>query len=669
MKPSQLLITSNLNGQILADMSPDAVNGHKLEILTIGFTGATYLKRNEGILSKIELPFKMIDLSDIHEEIQENTRQFCLDFKYEFPRKPLFRGSNLFDLFNQKDHNLWWFTGLSEMGSFRTPFVEDIYSLSIIQKVLEHGYEHIIIDIIDEPLRNVIVKYVKNKGVSIIISNQAPVKLKSRLKQKFLMWWILSLLVFISNQIAKLIGFRTFQIGHKLDNSEKALLFFSFFPSLWSKQVDGSFSNKIFSVILPEIQTKYPAHDLIFTVGYKQFLSTILPQRNIFKKQGVVFLENYLRIRDILFLLSPRYIKIILKYRFQFRPEITEAYSGFDISPLVRKAMNISLFDPEFFRDTMIFRGINNLLIGNSVLGLVHPSEFQCYEKAIWFAAIDRTKTYAFQHSAIGKNWLNYYFNNTEIRHAASAHDDDAIPLPDIFITAGKYPQQVMLENQYPVEKLFLCGAIRYDHLAKYLAAQDSKSVLRNKYHIPEIENVLIILTGVNENESYDMVRSLFDALQCVTTRYRILYKAHPLRVLDEKIKALHTESGIESPLQILPVQANYFDYISLADITLFCNSTIGVESIALGTPAISYDNYHSMSSYNIIEVGNAVFHVDNADGLSLALDSIMGQDNQLKEVKKLWPKAIEDTFYQLDGMSNKRFLKIINQIVIEGQK
>jgi len=219
-----------------------------------------------------------------------------------------------------------------------------------------------------------------------------------------------------------------------------------------------------------------------------------------------------------------------------------------------------------------------------------------------------------------------------------------------------------MLDNKFPVEKLFLCGALRYDHLAKYLKGKESKVVLRATYHIPVEEHILVIFTGVNESESYDMVGSAFEAMRSQTTKFKIFYKAHPLRVLDENIAKLHAKSGIENELHILPVQANYFEYISLADATLFCNSTIGIESIALGTPAISFDNYHSISSYDIIEVGNAVFHVNNAQRLSLALKSILTEDSHLSSAKKLWPKAIEDTFYKLDGRSNERFLDIIDQ-------
>ena len=75
-----------------------------------------------------------------------------------------------------------------------------------------------------------------------------------------------------------------------------------------------------------------------------------------------------------------------------------------------------------------------------------------------------------------------------------------------------------------------------------------------------------------------------------------IFYKAHPLQILDDKIKNLYERAGINHEFHILPVQENYFEYITLADVTCFCNSTIGIESIALGTPSISFDNYHSIT-------------------------------------------------------------------------
>lgn len=116
-----------------------------------------------------------------------------------------------------------------------------------------------------------------------------------------------------------------------------------------------------------------------------------------------------------------------------------------------------------------------------------------------------------------------------------------------------------------------------------------------------------------------------------------------------------------------IPVDTNYFEFISLADVTCFCNSTIGIESIALGTPSISFDNYHSITSYDIIEVGDAVFHVNSAAGIGEALKSIFAEDSKLKKIKRLWPQAIEDTFYKLDGKSNARFIQHISKQINGG--
>ena len=71
----------------------------------------------------------------------------------------------------------------------------------------------------------------------------------------------------------------------------------------------------------------------------------------------------------------------------------------------------------------------------------------------------------------------------------------------------------------------------------------------------------------------------------------------------------------------ILPVNDNYFEFISLADVTCFCNSTIGIDSIALVTHAISFDNIHSIVSYDMIEAGNAVLHVKNSDDFKYAIN------------------------------------------------
>ena len=113
--------------------------------------------------------------------------------------------------------------------------------------------------------------------------------------------------------------------------------------------------------------------------------------------------------------------------------------------------------------------------------------------------------------------------------------------------------------------------------------------------------------------------------------------------------------------LNIIPSEENYFDHIINSNVVIFCNSTIGIESIALGIPSISFENYNSIKSYDMIEVDNSLYRATNAIEIQSAIQSIRTEDSVLTKKKKSWEKTISDTFYKLDGLSGNRLIDIIN--------
>jgi surface carbohydrate biosynthesis protein (TIGR04326 family) len=662
MNRNYLLVTSNINAEALVSLQGRLDVNSTVDVLTLGFTESAFRSEHKDLLSQIKAKLTFIDLSPYYRDVQARSREFCLNFKFEFPRKVLYRNLSLLDLFSTDSFNMWWFTGLSEMGNFRTRFVEDIYALTLVSIFIDNEYDYVVLDIVDETMYKLVSEYCELNEITLIKTVRAPRTLKVKIKSHFRLWWPVNISIFFISQLIKLFFFRTFKIGYQLASNSTSLLFFSFFPSLWSINQGGDAKNKIFSVIVPQVNDTIPSHDLVHTIDLRNFLKLVVPHRKTFRKQGIIFLENYLRLKDLFYLISPQHIQPLIKLEHKILGNIDERYLKFDISSLVAEALHQSLSDQELYRDILIYRGLNNIFNSQRIPGIIHPSEFQCYEKAIWQASKKhKVKSFAFQHSAIGQNWLNYYFDENEIQLANKNPDDKRfLPLPDCFVTAGEYPQKVMLQNGFRHNQLHLCGALRYDHLADYLKNRKSKRDLKSIYKISNDKPIIMILSGVNAKESDDLLTSVFVALKTISTEYTVYYKMHPLARNESRIKKIYNQVGIENELTILPVNANYFDFISMADVTVFNNSTIGVESIALGVPAISYESYHSMTSFDIVEVGDAVYHAINAEEISSSLTSIIEKNERLTRAQESWPTAITDTFYKLDGHSTKRFIEII---------
>jgi len=664
MKNEILIIVDNNDGGVLQKYGKEKFNKHACEILTLGFTKVVFCQKNEDLIKQYLDRYSFIDLSKYYRTAQKMTREYCLRLKYTLPRKKIYMNKCLLDLMCFKDFNAWWFTTFSEMGSFRIKLIDQIYYLSLIQLVLKNEYRYIYIDIKDFELKSVLEKYLKRENICYSVFIHRRYAIKTMFKESFLVWWFISLSHFIFFQLLKTGILKFLNIGFAPQRYSRYLLLFSFFPSHWSINNGKKCSNKIFDAIDQQIHKNLFVQNIVYSGNIQSLIHNIRINRNNIEKKKIIFLERYLSFKDLLFFLSFQYVSMILKYRFLFSLNIKERYNKYDISSLVKKTLNASLFDNEFFRDVLIYYAFRNLLIKYNVKGIAHPSEFQCFEKAIWYTAKNVCPTFAFQHSANGKNWLNYYFDPDDIpsqlRGKQPLWD---MPLPDMYLTSGDYPYRVMLKNNIPKQILKICGAIRYNMLSEPISNQNVKKI-RKKYNISLDIKVMLIFSGVNENESLDMINNIIEYMEDCHKEVLILFKSHPLKILDEKVENILKKEILKQRLEVLPVNVDYFEFISLADVTCFCNSTIGIESIALGTHAISFDNIHSMVSYDIIEVGNAVFHVKNSDDFKYAINLILCKDDKLKEIEKLWPQAIKDTFYKLDGKSHERFFDHISTII-----
>jgi surface carbohydrate biosynthesis protein (TIGR04326 family) len=662
MIAKNLLIVDNCEGKVFDQYVGDNLNESEWEILTLGATETLYFGRNKAKLQQQLANYSFIDLTEYYLKAQELTKEYCLRLKFEFPKKKIWKGKTLFDLLSFKEFNLWWFTTFSEMGTFRIKFIDQIYFLSLIQLVISsrEKYDNICLDIKDCPLNSILTDYFRKENMNVFTTRHYS-NIRNTLTRRFpLLWWIISVTSFLSLQLVKTAILKLFNIGFNPD-SKNFYLFFSFYPLLWKNKEEKNIRNAIYNDLPEQLSEVAPSYHAVFITNIGELWKQRKSIHDVFQNGKIIPVERFITLKNYWFLLSIKLVKLIFNYSFFVSKKIKEFYNGYDITKLVVGTFNSSLGDHELFRDVLIYFALTNIFRKYDVRGIIHASEFQCYEKAIWYAAKNKCKVFALQHSAIGKNWLNYYFCPDEIPlYLGDKRPSWNMPLPDLYLTSGVYPYEVIVQNKIPENMLRLCGAVRYDKLASYIQHKPSKIELRKKYNIQNKMKVLLVFSGVNREESINMISNISFALQEIDAGILVLFKSHPLRIIDEEFKKIMRTNNVRVPFDTIPVNANYFEYITLADVTCFCNSTIGIESIALGTHAVSFDNIHSMVSFDMIEVGDAVFHVKNPCELRQALDKILRGDEILKMVENLWSDAIYKTFYSLDGKSHKRFIECL---------
>lgn len=674
MSDKSLLITDNLEGKFFVQYQEKSLKEIDCEILTLGISDTLYADKVKSRLNNFLNCYSFINLTEFYQRAQNHTREYCLRLKFDLPRRKISNGKSLFDLLSLKEFNLWWFTTLSEMGSFRIKLIDQIYFLSLIQIIIsdKKKYRNIYLDLKDYALASVLADYFQKEEIKFFVTrhhvNANINDIKNKIAEKYpLLWWIISGAKLLSYSLVKAIYLKLTNIGFKPGNSKSFFLFFSFYPPLWINTSNKSIKNLIYDNLPHQLSQEIAsAYHIVFFAGIKNILKKRASVRDAFLIEKIICAERFISLKNYAYFLSFKLIRMMFNYSLFDSKKINVSYNGYDISRLIAVELNSSLGSRQLFNDILLYFAFKNILEQYKVKGVIHASEFQCYEKAIWYAARNKTKVFALQHSAIGKNWLNYYFCKDEIpSHLENKMPLEDMPLPDLYFTSGWYPHEVMLGNKIPENMLRLCGAIRYDKLASYILHKPSRIELRKKYNIPNDTKVLVVFSGVNRKESLNMISNISFALKEIDHDILVLFKSHPLRIIDEEFKKIMTINKVRVSFETIPVNANYFEYISLSDVTCFCNSTIGIESIALGTHAISFDNIHSIVSFDMIEVGNAVFHVKNPFEFKQALVKIINHHEQLMDVETFWPDAIYRTFYLLDGKSNQRFIDYLKAEVI----
>ncbi|MDP2685109.1 MAG: hypothetical protein Q8P20_08820 [bacterium] len=667
MSNKTLIIVDNLEGRVL-DLLNKKYQNKDIEILSLGFTKQLFLRDSKEKTKGNSIQYTFVDISQKHRLAQSLTQDYCLQLKMNLPKKTIHKDDSLFDVFNFKDFNIWWFLGFSEMGSFRIKFIDQIYFLTLIKLVLENNYHAIYIDLNDSHLKHVLEDYLFKQKISFSSAKSKQKKLAQNVKEQFLLWWFISMLLFVITQILKTTFFRIFSIGFRPVKNVGFVSFFSFFPALWSKKTDQSFKNSIFNTLLDYTNDFHQAYHLIYTIRLRSSAKTVISNLKRFKQQKIIFLEKYVPLKGFLFFCNYKYLVSIIRYHLVFRKKISEKYEGYNISRLITKSIDVSLSDKELYRDIFIFHSLKSFTKKYIVKGIVHPSEFQCYEKSIWYSVAGICPAIALQHSAIGKNWLNYYFNKKDIpSQYEDLHASMRMPLPELFLCSGEYQYQVLKQNSIPINKIKLCGAFRYNHLHETISKRRNKTDLMHELGFSDKTIIILSLGGVNLQESIDMVYSIAEYLKYIDREIQILFKSHPLRIIDQEVEQIFKTKCAGKKWKIIPAHYNYIDYISISNLTCFCNSTIGIESIALGVHALSFDNIHSFVSYDMIEVGDAVFHVKNKADFIAAIQDILSNSSFLKTIEKSWNDAISKTFYKLDGKANERFISILSTVLKQG--
>ena len=235
--------------------------------------------------------------------------------------------------------------------------------------------------------------------------------------------------------------------------------------------------------------------------------------------------------------------------------------SATPVDKLARREWWLEVESTALCANRLYYECLVSLLRAQAWECLVYPYESQPWEKlTVKGAAQLGVRTIGVQHSVLPILFMSYFHGQK---------DKGRVPLPDLILTSGEYPDRLLREGGTPPARLRMCGSLRYDHLT---------NEARQAALPPASRSEILVALPIDVY----MADHLLSAVRSVADRSRELHfhiKCHPTRQIQVD------QIGFSAALAPSDISAAFRKCGTI----LFVGTNVGLEAIAVGRPALRY--------------------------------------------------------------------------------
>lgn len=184
------------------------------------------------------------------------------------------------------------------------------------------------------------------------------------------------------------------------------------------------------------------------------------------------------------------------------------------------------------------------------------------------------------QHGFIYRHWLNYLHEPDEM---APDGDDRGFPRPDRTLLFDRYAHEhLTARGHIPDGALAITGSPRLDDTAARVRAvtSDERARLRASFGVEAGQHLLVLAAKFTEIRD-----ALSTLVRAVASRpdLRLVIKTHPAETPEVYAPAL----GGASNIQVVGTGADLAHLLAAADAIVTMNSTVAIDGLVLGLPAL----------------------------------------------------------------------------------
>jgi hypothetical protein len=203
------------------------------------------------------------------------------------------------------------------------------------------------------------------------------------------------------------------------------------------------------------------------------------------------------------------------------------------------------------------------------------------------------------QHGFVHRHWLNYRHLPDEVAPSARNAADAGFPHPTATLLFDRFAARHLQEaGSLPPETLVVTGNPRLDALASAAARHDASTRrdTRRKLGAADGARLLVLATKYRER-ARDSLAALFDAARAAP-RVHLAVRCHPAET-----PAPYVRLAGEAPnITVAPADVDLAATLAVADLVVTVNSTVALEAMALGVPALALNLPNYLSPF--VEAG-----------------------------------------------------------------
>lgn len=619
--------------------------------------------------------FEVLHSYDYLKEAAYKTRDKYVSFIGEWPDRFCKKGRNFKEIFTyNNDLSLWWLTTFAMKNPFKLDVFNTLCRAQIVADIVKSGRFNKCVVLASDRVLSELVRQICEAG-DIKFMDMGSCAMRFSIRDTVL-WFTLSRLRFLVEICATKLVLHILEIfGRRYaepEDKKECAIFMTLY--LYGLNACGGIPQDRFYGRLPDVleNSRKDIKPLFMPYLYGSYFSSLrlllqmLRRRDVLKKGGVVFLERYLKWREIFselfdWRISAHYLA--LDYDAMFRNSFS--YNGINIFRLVRPQLRESFLGSCLARCLLTAKGYERFIqqYDKDVKFTFSMLEFYNVSRAIYYISrrsFPRVKTIAYQHALILPMDSSYYFAPSEVDLGFSNADFvNKTPLPDYIILQGEIARQIITSWGYPAERCILTGSPRYDGLSEVARRRGSLSpdLINYRAGFPKDKKIAVIATSHLRYESCRIIETVAKAISGRDDIFAI-FKPHPVCPMERIARGICSIYNLKN---YRVVNDDIGRLISIGDVFISTYSTAATEAFAAGMPVISL----SIEGQCIMDVfsdtnSGFIMRVKTAQELNKALDELFSMKNLCEGAGIERKRLVEDIFYRLDGLASERIVKAI---------